>query len=276
MKLFKLSITILILTIFASGYVGAQTSKKAVPSKNSAELTQTKKPATKNSKSRRVRSKAKTVDYTKRREELRRLDSLRLRNGGTNPIPRLGEEVESIAQIEPVLLRFRRADSTLSLRTIESLYFTRRLASGENHFFGQIVPKVDAAIEREDYAEALKIAKKGLYRNPLHIGLLKRACDLAQHEGDGELEQFIWQISELFYLIQHTGDALSPETARRAMSVDDALLFETLWLDTAPEQILQRKMKKHRGADILVLSLRTTDATKVEERYYLIGKNRRN
>lgn len=215
------------------------------------------------------RSALLAAEYAARREELRREDSIRLRIGGTEPLA-MGQEVTTISNYEPMLSRFRRADSTLTPKNIESLYFARQAVEGDSVFFGQIIPKVDRAIEQEQYRDALLIAQKGLYRNPMHIGLLKRACDLAEHESSSELDNYIWQITELFYLIQHTGDGKSVETALRVKEQDDALLYEVLWLDTIQERIVERKLTPYRGKQLLTLGLRAPNG-KIEKKYYIVG-----
>lgn len=214
-------------------------------------------------------SAALVAEYAARREELRREDSIRLRIGGTEPLA-MGQEVTMIANYEPMLSRFRKADSTLTMKNIESLYFTRQQAEGDSVFFGQIIPKVDKAIEYEQYQEALSIAQKGLYRNPMHIGLLKRACDLAEHEGSKELDNYIWQITELFNLIQHTGDGKRVETAMRVKEVDDAILYEILWLDTIKERIVERKLLPYKDKQILTLGIRAPQGN-IEKKYYIVG-----
>lgn len=200
------------------------------------------------------------------------MDSLRLRTGGTKPLARMGEEVELISNVEPILLRFRKADTTLTERNIETLYFTRQSLSGDSTFFGEIIPKVDAAIAREQYHEALKTAQKGLFHNPMHLGLLKRACELAQHQKHEELNNYLWQMTELLSLIQHTGDGKSLDSAYRVMEANDAFIYESLWLDTEASQILGRRTTKHKGHEMLVLSIKN-DKGKTEERFYQIGRS---
>lgn len=217
-----------------------------------------------------VRSRALSAEeYEARRAELRRQDSIRLRIGGTDPLD-MGQNVLQVANIEPLLYRFRKADTTLTRKEIESLYFSRRVAEGDSIFFGQILPKVDTAIDKEQYAEALQIAEKGLYRNPLHIGLLKRACDLAKHEGSPKLDSYVWQIAELFYLIQHTGDGKTPRTALRVMEVDDAVLYEVLWLDTIKERIVDRALSPLGQGQLLILSIRDPKGS-IYKKYYRIA-----
>lgn len=222
-------------------------------------------------RSRSARATSLAVNSSERRAEIRRMDSLRLRNGGTEPIPRMGEQVETIANIEPILVRFRKADSTLTMRHIESLYFAGSTSRGDSTFWGEIVPEVDAHIAKERYVDALTTAQKGLFQNPTHLALLKRACELAQHEKHNDLDTYLWQISELLNLIQHTGDGKSPKTALCVMDANDALIYENLWLDTDPSHILSRKTIKHSGKDMLVLSLHKPKG-KSEERYYRIGR----
>lgn len=207
-------------------------------------------------------------EYEARRAELREQDSIRLRIGGTRPLD-MGQNVLQVANIEPLTRRFSNADTTLTRKEIESLYFTRRVAEGDSIFFGQILPKVDTAIAKGHYADALRTAEKGLLRNPMHIGLLKRACDLAEHEDSPRLDGYVWRISELFYLIQHTGDGKSPATALRVMAVDDAILYEVLWLDTIQERIMERRLSPSSKGQLLTLSIRDPKG-KMYKKYYRI------
>lgn len=244
----------------------------AVRQKSSRKKAKTSKSSRgrKASSRRVVRSRALSAEeYEARRAELRRQDSIRLRIGGTDPLD-MGQNVLQVANIEPLLYRFRKADTTLTRKEIESLYFSRRVAEGDSIFFGQILPKVDTAIDKEQYAEALQIAEKGLHRNPLHIGLLKRACDLAKHEGSPKLDSYVWQIAELFYLIQHTGDGKTPRTALRVMEVDDAVLYEVLWLDTIKERIVDRALSPLGQGQLLILSIRDPKGS-IYKKYYRIA-----
>lgn len=133
-------------------------------------------------------------------------DSARLRHGGDYRIPLMGLAVERIANMEPMTTRFRRGDTTLTMKNIETLYFARLSKSDDKKFFGDILPKVDEAIRQSKYKEAYALAQKGLWRNPMHIGLIKRACELSEHQGDeAKSDTYVWQIAELFNLIQNTG-----------------------------------------------------------------------
>lgn len=256
--------------------VTAVSKSRSKTSRSKSSKSRKKQSAKKRSSRQRVsrktsarRSAALAAEYAARREELRREDSIRLRIGGTEPLA-MGQEVTMIANYEPMLSRFRKADSTLTMKNIESLYFTRQAAEGDSVFFGQIIPKVDNAIEREQYREALVVAQKGLYRNPMHIGLLKRACDLAEHENSKELDNYIWQITELFNLIQHTGDGKSIETALRVKEMDDAILYEMLWLDTIKERIVERKLVPYKDKQALTLGVRDPKG-KIVKKYYIVG-----
>lgn len=220
------------------------------------------------SSSRRSASLSK-IDYETRRAELRTSDSIRLRIGGTEPL-RMGQAVTQIANFEPTLVRFRRADSTLTKGDIESLYYTRKAAEDDGTFFGHIIPRVDSAIMQQRYSDALTLAQKGLYRNPMHIGLIKRACDLSEHFGSAELDLYLWQITELLSLIDNTGDGKSVKTAMRVRSEEDALLFEQLWLDTIAERIMEKRYEDHAGQRYLVLSVREP-RNKISKKYYLVG-----
>lgn len=215
------------------------------------------------------RSTYSRIDYEARRAELRTSDSIRLRIGGTEPL-RMGQMVTQIANFEPTLVRFRRADSTLTKGDIESLYYTRKAAEDDGSFFGHIIPRVDSAIMEKKYPEALTLAQKGLYRNPMHIGLIKRACDLSEHLGNAELDLYLWQITELLSLIHNTGDGKSLKTAMRVRSEEDALLFEQLWLDTIVERIMEKRYETHEGKTYLILSIREPK-NKIGKKYYLVG-----
>lgn len=244
----------------------------AVRQKKSRKRTKTSRSSQKRKALSRRSTRAKVLtaeEYEARRAELRRQDSIRLRIGGTVPLD-MGQNVLQVAYIEPLLNRFRKADTTLTRKEIESLYFSRHVAEGDSIFFGQIIPKVDAAIDKEQYAEALRIAEKGLHRNPLHIGLLKRACDLAKHEDSPQLDSYVWQIAELFYLIQHTGDGKTPRTALRVVEEEDALLYEILWLDTIKERIVEQQLSPLAGGQLLTLSIRDPKGG-TYKKYYLIA-----
>lgn len=204
--------------------------------------------------------------------EKRREDSLRLRRGGTEPL-----QADKTPRLTPALelpiVRFQKADSTLSVVEIERLYFGRVKQSDDDLFFGRILPKVDSLIAKSNYKDAFVEAQQGLVRNPLHLGLLKRACDLAQHLNDKKLDTYIWQLAELFNMIQATGDGKSAKTATAVFDADDAYLYETLWLDHSHEQIVLRRSVKEGNKELLVLSVRNAKG-KVEQRYYEIGAKR--
>jgi len=125
---------------------------------------------------------AKRITLTQ--EEIDSLTSARLRHGGSYTIPLMGLAVEHIANMEPMILRFRKGDSTLTMKNIETLYFARHSKTDDTSFFGDILPKVDEAISQSKYKEAYALTQKGLWRNPMHIGLINRACELAEHQGD--------------------------------------------------------------------------------------------
>lgn len=204
--------------------------------------------------------------------EKRREDSLRLRRGGTEPL-----QADKTPMLTPALelpiVRFQKADSTLSVVEIERLYFGRVKQSDDDLFFGRILPKVDSLIAKSNYKDAYIEAQHGLVRNPLHLGLLKRACDLAQHLNDKKLDTYIWQLAELFNMIQATGDGKSAKTATAVFDTDDAYLYETLWLDHSNDQIVLRRNVKEGNKDLLIFSVRNAKG-KVEQHYYEIGAKR--
>ncbi len=243
---------------------------------NKTRGSKTKYRNSRNKVTRSIRSQRRSraerqVEREERRAELRRLDSLRLRNGGTEPLPAPSiDSLAPIANAEPMHLRFRRADSTLSSYNIERLYFDKPSATHDSIFWRNIIPEVDQLIGKEQYKKALALAQKGLFYRPLHLGLLKRACELAQHEKDPELNNYIWQLSEILSMIQGTGDGKSPKTALRIVDANDALTYETLWLDHEISQIQKQRTSKYEGREILVLSIQGAKGKPIE-RYYQIG-----
>ncbi len=199
---------------------------------------------------------------------LRRLDSIRQLHGE----PRLvtGQDISAISDTSPIITRFRRGDTTLMMSSIESLYFGHQTKKGEDSFLAQIESEVDASIKASQYAKALQSAQRGLWRNPAHLGILKRACDLAHHEGHAKVDLYVWQLTELLYLISLTGDGTTHEDAYRVMSVADAYLFETLWLETPTAHILDRRNLTFQGRPLLALTIETEQEGKPLTRYYSI------
>ena len=213
---------------------------------------------------------AKRITLTQ--EEIDSLTSARLRHGGSYTIPLMGLAVEHIANMEPMILRFRKGDSTLTMKNIETLYFARHSKTDDTSFFGDILPKVDEAISQSKYKEAYALTQKGLWRNPMHIGLINRACELAEHQGDqNKSDIYVWQIAELFNLIQNTGDGKTIQTAMRVVDKDDAVLYEQLWLETPKEAILSEKVTPYEGCDLLTLSIKDPKG-KTSHKYYIVGK----
>ena len=214
--------------------------------------------------------------YAKRitlsQEEIDSLTSARLRHGGNYTVPMMGLAVELIANMEPMTTRFRKGDSTLTMKNIETLYFARHSKTDDTSFFGNILPKVDEAINQSKYKEAYALTQKGLWRNPMHIGLINRACELAEHQGDqNKSDIYVWQIAELFNLIQNTGDGKTIQTAMRVVDKDDAILYEELWLETSKESILSEKITPYEGCDLLTLTIKDSKG-KTIHKYYIVGK----
>lgn len=202
------------------------------------------------------------------RQERRHLDSLRLHNGGTLPL-KTSEELLPV-DIEPLMTRFRRGDTTLRSEQISSLYYSNRLKdASEQRFLADIEVEADRNIEASRYEDALRSVRCGLFRNPMHIPLLKRACDLAQHLGDEEVDIYIWQIVELLVAIDSSGDGTTPERAYNTMGVSDAILFETLWLETPREHIKRRpSVTEEHNKSLLTLEVSHNGKTKL--RYYRV------
>lgn len=224
--------------------------------------------------SRKPRGKAqpkRSIGFEVVRQERRHLDSLRLHNGGIRPI-RVREELLPV-EIEPLMARFRRADTTMSSDLIAQLYYSNHAKTGEGVFLTDIEKEADRHISASRYADALKTVRLGLFRNPMYFPLVKRACDLAQHERDPEVDIYLWQIVELFVAVDLSGDGKTPETAYEVMGISDALLFETLWLETSKENIMRRESNLDQTGRAL-LTLEIIHEGKKELRYYRLPLER--
>lgn len=186
------------------------------------------------------------------------------------PLPLAGRSVAVLVDREPVLMRFRRGDTSLDIRSIESLYFGHESKVDEYTFLAQIETEADAFIRQSKYREALKVAQRGLWRNPMHLGLLKRACELTHHEGLKEVDKYVWQLAELMHLISKTGDGKTPATAYRVMSRTDAILYETEWLMTPQVNIIERRETVYEDKPMLAIEIKGAKGQPNITRYYSI------
>lgn len=262
-----------LLIIFLAGLLLVATTDTSAQSKRrkKAIKTLTTKAKRKAQVSRSSRRSSTTASPKLTPEEQHTRDSIRLRHGGTSLLPMMGLSVERIANIEPLTTRFRRGDTTLTKKNIETLYFARPPKQDDGRFFGHIIPAVDSAIRQSQYKEAYALAQKGLWRNPMRIGLLKRACELAIKNGNQKrADLYVWQISELFDLIQHTGDGKTPKTALRITDEEDAMLYETLWLETPKEQIVGQESTTYQGCKLLALVIKNKQG-ETSKKYYIVG-----
>lgn len=202
----------------------------------------------------KTKNTRRTISFDAVREERRHLDSLRLHNGGTRTLA-AREELLPV-EVEPLMMRWRQGDTTLRSETISRLYYSHHAKRGRGSFLHKIETDADASIAASRYGEALRTVRRGLLRSPMHFALLKRACDLAQHEGDPEVDTFLWQIVELFVVVEGSGDGKTPKTAFEVMGVSDAILFETLWMETPKDEIRRRDpVQEEGGQQLLVLEL---------------------
>lgn len=269
MRLSRL-ITILLIGLFLLPTGELDAARRKRKTAKTTKTTSSKKKRTKARRTKRKR-KASTSAPKLSPEEQRTQDSLRLRHGGSTTIPRMGIAIERIANIEPMLTRFRQGDTTLTAKNIETLYFTREHIGEDAQLFGALAPQIDSAIRRSQYKEAYSLVQKGLWRDPLHIGFIKRACELSSHQKDVKRSNiYVWQIAELFHLISSTGDGKSPKTAMRVAAKEDARLYETLWLETPPEHILEEQSTPYRGCELLTLRVKDPKGGEVK-RYYIVG-----
>lgn len=253
----------------------AKTSKRVSAKKATSQ--KKKKPATKTNKRkkrtpsrtnkrqvRQTRERHTTADFTAERSKMTEADR---RSGQKRFVA--GRDVEIPEDFDALQKRFIQGDTTLSLRSIESLYFGLPRTTAEDNYFHQIETEVDQLIKKSRYSEALRLAERSLERNPIRLSLLKRACDLAQHEQSKHLDLYVWQVAEILFLIEHTGDGKTHETAYRVMSKSDALLYETLWLDTPMDQIVSQAEDK----SITTLTIRNHKTGEELTRHYSIRQH---
>lgn len=234
-------------------------------SSSSAKTTSGKKGRQRGAVSAR-RAVARMVNFEAVRQERRHLDSLRLHNGGARPLAPVKELLP--VDIEPLMMRFRRGDTTLRSEVIAQLYYSNHAKPGADSFLQQIESEADRSIASSRYAEALGVVRRGLLRNPMYLALIKRACDLAQHEGDSELEIYLWQLIELFVVVEESGDGATPNTAFDVMGISDALLFETLWMETPRERIRRRDPVRLEGDKQLLVMEISSGEGKTTLRHY--------
>lgn len=234
---------------------------------DSARRRHTKKSIQK-SRKRKTRTKARTLRLRAIQAERQRLDSQRLLNGGTQPIR--GSFQPASLEIEPTIYRFRRGDSTLSRSAIKALYYSHPSLTNQPFYRKQVDRKLKNSIEQSRFSHALQTVRRELWHSPMDIGLIKRACDLAHHEQHEHVELYLWQLVELFHTIEDTGTGLSQDSPLRVMSASDALLYETLWLDTPQSSIVRQTMSPTSLQDqLLMLEIETSSSQKLI-RYYQI------
>ena len=253
---------------------------KSTGSKSSSkkERSSSSKRSSKHSSSRRgkstynIRSRARYRNYapsapTEEQLEQMRQDSIRLRTGGTTPTQKVSEKVALPNEL--LTTRFRRADSTLTRSEIRELYFTVDEREDTAPFLSKIETEADRLIEARSFAEALKTVQQGLWRTPTHIGLIKRACDLALHQKSPKFNTYMYQLVELLSMLAHTGDGSSLDKAIQVRSLSDALLFELHWNETPREEIVETKEQNAKGRDYILIEVKG-DKGKVETHYYVI------
>jgi len=172
-----------------------------------------------------------------------RQDSIRLRTGGTAPVQKVSEK--SAQSNELLTTRFRRADSTLSRADIRELYFSVDGREDTAPFLSKIEAEADRLIEGKNFTEALKAVQQGLWRNPTHIGLIKRACDLSLHLKSSRFNVYMYQLVE-------------------------PLLFEQHWNETPREETLASREQTNKGKDYVVVEIQGSGKGKTQQHYYLI------
>ena len=101
--------------------------------------------------------------------EQMRLDSIRLRTGGAEPIRQASQQTTQ--QMELLATRFRQADSTLTRSEIKELYFATDERADTESFLNKIEREADELINQKKLSEALQVVQQGLWRTPTHIGL---------------------------------------------------------------------------------------------------------
>lgn len=251
---------------------GSKSSQKKGRSSSSKKATAKASSSRRGKSTYNIRSRARYRNYaaqapTEEQLEQMRQDSIRLRTGGTTPTQKVSEKVALPNEL--LTTRFRRADSTLTRSEIRELYFTIDEREDTAPFLSKIESEADRLIEAHSFGEALKTVQQGLWRTPTHIGLIKRACDLALHLKNSKFNTYMYQLVELLSMIAHTGDGSSFDKAIQVRSLSDALLFEQHWNETPREQILASKEQSSKGKNYVLIEVQT-DKGKSEAHYYLI------
>ena len=220
----------------------------------------------KSSRSRRG-SRARVYMPTAEQLEQMRLDSIRLRTGGAEPIRQASQQTTQ--QMELLATRFRQADSTLTRSEIKELYFATDERADTESFLNKIEREADELINQKKLSEALQVVQQGLWRTPTHIGLIKRACDLSLHLKSNRFDSYMYQLVELLSMLAHTGgNTLTREKAVSVRSASDALLFEIHWNETPREDILTTREEKVDGKTYSIITIRTGKGS--EDHYYLL------
>lgn len=242
---------------------GAKKKPNASRKKKKASSARSKKRSTSSLRNQRSARRSVATRVAEVQEELQQMDKI-------DPLPLAGRSVTVLVDREPVLIRFRRGDTSLDMRSIESLYFGHESKADEYAFLTQIESEADALIRQAKYQDALKVTQRGLWRNPMHLGLLKRACDLTHHEQLKEVDKYVWQLAELMHLISKTGDGKTHATAYRVMSRTDAILYETEWLSTPLSDILERRELIFEDKPLMAFEIKGAKGQPNMIRYYSI------
>lgn len=164
--------------------------------------------------------------------------------------------------------RFSRGDKALTNDEIAQLYYKYSLFNYDEveRYFEQ---RVDSLLVASTFRNAYLQLEYAIKTIPIDLKLLTRACEMAQYLGDERVEMHVWQLASLLYVIDYSGDGLTPETAYLVRSPRDAYLFETLWMGVNSEE-LKRPLESNSSKGLtLCYEIGKKGASKVR-RYYRV------
>ncbi len=226
------------------------------------EVQRRKKPKRKSSRSRRRKKKALDTELIEARAKVARE---RLLSGGVEPL-RKEFQIPNCSEL-PLINRFKKGDRTLEMQHLKELYYAYTPIKLPQALKEQELKKLNLAIEYRNFKKALAICKQQIKFTPLNLTLLSKTCELAHHLEDESYQLYIWQLTELLYVISSSGDGKTDKTPYRLHSILDLLRFEELWLQTEKKAILEIKIHPQESGNLIKLFFKDKEE-KRQVRYY--------
>lgn len=277
MKRYRRYILLALVMLLGLPQIDAATQAAARKTKDSSKAPSKTKKKRRLSARAEARARARAEAKARKEEEERLEQERRARLYtmlGSSPSP----AQRPLPSAEPILLRFHRSDSSLLPSDIHYLY--HRTPSFKSQAWAVVQePYIDSLIMSKRFVEALDLTWESLRLSPVHLGLLRRSCTLANHLGREELlNRQIWKLAELLSCISRSGNGKNAETAYLVLSREDALFFETYWLDTPQEQIqdIRTEPDPSGSQSIEVITSLCPKTGKSIERYYRLSLKEQN